>query len=72
MRLTKMLAVFLFASMLGLGACAEGTEEGDELTPADTAAMEMEMPPAAHDPMMDGMDEAVDDTLLTDGDTIVM
>lgn len=74
MRFTKMLPALLFASMLGLSACAEeGVEEGDELTPADTAAMEMEMPPAADDPMMDGMDdEAVDDTLLTDGDTVVM
>ena len=52
-------------------------EEGEELTPADTAAMGMETPPpAAEEPMMDDMDgmtdEATDDTLLTEGDTIVM
>lgn len=50
MRFTKLLPVLAFAMTLGLGACAEeGAEEGEELTPADTAAMEMETPP----PMME-------------------
>lgn len=56
MRFTKLLPVFAFAMTLGLGACAEeGAEEGEELTPADTAAMEMETPPPVieEEPMME-------------------
>ncbi|HUP19607.1 MAG TPA: hypothetical protein VM778_06610 [Gemmatimonadota bacterium] len=68
MRFLKLLPVFAVAMVLGLAACAQdGAEEGEELTPADTAAMDMEM--EMEEPMVD---EAVDDTLITEGDTIVM
>ena len=68
MRFQKLLPVFAVAMVFGLTACAgEGAEEGEKLTPADTAAMEMEAP--MEEPMMD---EAVDDTLISDGDTTVM
>lgn len=66
MRFLKLLPVFAFALALGLAACAqEGAEEGEELTPADTAAMEMETPPPAmEEPMMEEDTMMMDDTQM--------
>lgn len=63
MRLWKAFPALAIALTLGLGACAEqGADEGEELTPADTA---LTTPPPAEEPAM-----GMDDTMM--GDTMMM
>ncbi|MBW3660419.1 MAG: hypothetical protein KY397_02145 [Gemmatimonadetes bacterium] len=63
MRFWKLVPVFAFTLALGLGACAEGADEGEEeLTPADTALTTP--PPAPETAPLTG--DTLADTMLMD------